>query len=73
MALNKTDLDVMAARGCQIPNCTHGEEDGPHNVVFHARCHVQACPKVTYRQGSGLLELHCAVCDKFITAIKVAD
>jgi hypothetical protein len=69
-ALNKWQLDGMAAQGCQVPGCTHKHED---EIYLRGRCHPSGGISIGYAKGSGILRVTCKECDALIAAIKVAE
>jgi hypothetical protein len=69
MAVDRTDLDAMAARGCQAPGCDHKGHSA--EVWLHPRCHVRA--RIGVRYESGKLFLSCEACKKTFLVVAVAD
>ncbi len=73
MSWTKTDLDLLAARGCQAPGCDHAGHGGDDPVFLHGRCHPAAPIEASYVAGSGLLVIRCRRCQKLISEIQVAE
>ena len=69
--LTKTDLDLMATRGCEAPGCKHTGHGGP--IYLRQRCHPQAGICARYALGSGALEIRCAECGLVITTVAVKE
>lgn len=70
LPMNKIGLDIIAANGCQVPNCTHKHES---ELYFRGRCHPSAGVSVSYAKNSGILRVTCKECDAPIVDIKVAE
>ena len=68
MSLTRDDLDRMAARGCDMPGCDHADHE---EIYLHARCHLRAGTRVSYRRGSGLLRIACRQCRQEIATVLV--
>ena|ERR1700724_1271997 len=66
--LNRYDLDLLAARGCQTPGCDHRNHDA---VYLHARCHV-ASPLWAEYYGSAL-RLCCRKCRGLIEMVEATS
>jgi hypothetical protein len=71
MALNRTDLERAVLSGCQVPLCDHKNHE--RTLYLHGRCHLGAKVDVSYTSGSGVVRIACAICEKLISQIKVAD
>lgn len=56
--LTKEDLEVLAARGCDIPGCDCRNEE----IFVHPRCHNDGL-YVSYNPKSGLVHLTCRRCE----------
>ena len=70
MPLNRIDMDLMAARGCQQPGCDHKD----HSIFFlHPRCHIRAGTWTSYDRDTGLLSVTCKQCKKLVAEIEVAS
>lgn len=61
-AANLNDLETIAAKGCQIPNCDHKNHDS--TFFLHQSCHPGTTLEVSYTLGSGHLRVSCAKCQK---------
>jgi len=68
--LTKIQLDLMAANGCEIPDCTH---DHSGEIFLRPRCHVNRQPEVSYTRGSGVLIIACSECHRLVAAIAVKE
>lgn len=62
--LTRSDLDKQS---CQAPGCTHQSHDG---LVLHGACHMKA-PSTARYWASGVVELRCGKCDKWIADIEL--
>lgn len=61
----RRDLDALRCPCCGDP---------PHSsnpIELESRCHNGAPTRARY--ADGIIEIHCAVCDKLVTRIAVAD
>jgi len=66
----KTDLDKIASQGCAIPGCTC--ELG--KLFFRSLCHDDhRGVDVSYLKDSGILTVSCAVCERLMLKIKIAE
>ena len=70
-ALGREELDRAAAAGCTMPGCDHQHHDG--TVYFHGKCHPQARVDCKYQFGTGQLVVTCAVCQREIARVLVAQ
>lgn len=70
MAQTKIQLDIIAAAGCQDPNC---KDPKCGTMYLTPRCHPRNAVRVRYKKNSGLLEVECAHCAKHVLTIKVAE
>lgn len=69
--LNKIELDITLAGGCQDPTCKDplcGTE-----FYFHARCHPDAGLWVSYKKDPGVLVITCRRCSKRVAEVKVGE
>jgi hypothetical protein len=62
--LAKSQLDKMPCSECGSTSC----EDLMH---FTGKCHPGAPVKVTYKRGSGYLQITCAVCGQVVCEVAV--
>ncbi len=62
--LTRKALDKLT---CQAPGCTHESHDG---LVLHGACHIQTPSTARYQQ-SGVIEISCGKCEKWIAAVAI--
>ena len=66
MPLTKTDLEMLAARGCQNLDC-----QDPHcgtEFYWHSRCHPSQPSRL--RWAAGVLQISCAACGRRLSAVQ---
>jgi hypothetical protein len=69
--LTTIDLDILAAGGCQLPDCKHEHVNGP--IFFHCRQHQGGRLNVYYVLGSGTLQVECYHCHSLLAAVEVRN
>lgn len=68
MALSKVDLDLLTAKGCQVPGCDCGRKG---ELYLHQKCCPGGGLEVSYQHGSGELIVSCMKCRSRVAAIMV--
>jgi hypothetical protein len=70
--VTKEDLDNVIRGGCQDPDCTEHHEY--QDMLFlHSRCHPSSKLHMSYKLGSGVLQVLCAECEKTVMEVAVAS
>ncbi len=59
------DVFKEAARGCQVPGCTHKHGE----IVLTSVCHPGAGMRVSVDAGRGVMSIACEVCQKAVLVI----
>lgn len=72
MALNRYDLDLIAARGCQIPGCSHEHKE--EGIFVHSKCHPEKGVFALFEEDESLpftAKIICAKCTNPIVQVLV--
>ena len=69
--LTTIDLDILAAGGCQLPDCKHDHVKGP--VFFHCRQHLHGRLNVYYVMGSGVVKIDCYHCGSELAQFQIEN
>jgi hypothetical protein len=69
--LSKTDLEVMTARGCQMPGCK--DSHCGKEMFFHSHCHPSAGTWVNWSNERHTLQVLCRACRAPMCEILVAE
>lgn len=67
-ARTREELDAYARDICDNPKCKV-----KHDIAFMCDNHVDAPTFVAYKQGSGVLEIYCAVCHELVAELELAS
>lgn len=63
------DLEKAIERGCSHPDCDHKNHD---ELFLKPRCHPKAGVVISYKKGSGVVNVHCRMCKQHVVQIAVA-